>query len=103
MLAKNYALAEDEIRQESENYSYTALFRFEGDDEPVYTYLNAKGMCPQIKFNCPVLNFAECDVNDHREVTFYIENKHKELPIDVCIPRMTCIATTPEVMVLLPS
>jgi hypothetical protein len=49
-----------------------------------------------IKFDRPLLNFGEVAVNDHREIVFYIENKHKSLPIDIVIPRTPLFKVTPQ-------
>lgn len=40
-----------------------------------------------LKFDKSILNFGDCDVNDHREIIFHIENKHKSLPIEIVVPR----------------
>lgn len=100
VMTKNYALSEEDTKQEVADFTYTAIIRFEGDEEPIYLVLSSKGVCPQIKLSSPILKFGECSVHDHREITFVVENRHKELSIDIQVPRVPGLATTPSSAVL---
>lgn len=76
-------------KESEEDYTYSAIFEFEGKDfkDTVPLTLIGRGMCPKIKISKAILNFGECSVYDHRDSLFYIENRHT-IPVDIKIPRI---------------
>lgn len=86
---KNYAISKDEIRQDLQDFSYSAIFEFEGDKkDPTILHVTGRGMCPQAKLSDQILQFGEANVNEHREIQFKIENRNKDISLDVNVPRI---------------
>lgn len=83
-------------KEAEEDYTYSAIFEFEGGDhkDTVPLTLTGRGICPKIKINKAMLQFGECQVNDHKESLFYIENIHNT-PLDVSIPRIPGFSVDP--------
>lgn len=70
-----------------QDYTYSAIFEFEGEPlDPTILHLTGRGICPMLKISKHLLNFGNCSVNEHRELSFEINNRNKEIGVDIIIP-----------------
>ncbi|KAL4498636.1 hypothetical protein ABPG72_019754 [Tetrahymena utriculariae] len=84
--AQKYCLEKDELTPKIQDQFYSAIFEFDGDQqEPLILHLSGRGICPMVKFSKTLLQFGECLVNDYRDIILVLENRNKDLPIDINI------------------
>ena len=84
---KNFSLVGDkntDIFEEapSEEYSYSAIFNFEDDDQPSIIHLLGRGTCPKVSISKTILQFGEVKMNEKKDIEIIVENKNRELEID---------------------
>jgi hypothetical protein len=62
--AQNYAISKGETNPEVQDYNYSAIFEFDGQNEEAsILHMTGRGVNPMIKVSRFLMNFGECDVN----------------------------------------
>lgn len=85
---KQYSLNNEDIKAEVESFNYSAVFEFQNEEhDGLVVSLQSKCICPTIKFPASqIIQFGQCPVNAEKQILFQINNKNKELPIQIKFP-----------------
>ncbi|EWS70940.1 flagellar associated protein, putative (macronuclear) [Tetrahymena thermophila SB210] len=100
---QSYAISKDEMNADVEDYSYSAIFSYDGQQSnPTIIHVTGRGICPTIKLSKNLIQYGECNVNDYKDCKLEIENRNRDIPISISCSKIPYFTLSPATAVINP-